>query len=163
MDEIMGHLKSAEDDGRLERLNNQFVERVKKSILAPRPVAGVTRATASKSWMYDPSLTTKKDIFDHKNRRFVLKGTRVNPLEHVSWGDPVVFLDGKDEEQVVWAQKQKGKIVLVRGAPLDLQKTLNRPVFFDQGGVLIKKFGIKHIPAMVSQEGMQLKVSEICI
>jgi conjugal transfer pilus assembly protein TraW len=168
LDEIMGRLKSAEADGRLERLNNQFVEQVKKSILKPRPVAGITRATASKSWLYDPSLITKEDIFDHKNRRFVLKGTRVNPLEKsslasISWGEPLLFLDGGDEEQVVWAQKQKGKIVLVKGAPLDLQGTLKRPVFFDQGGVLIKKFGINHIPAIVSQEGVQLKVEEICI
>jgi conjugal transfer pilus assembly protein TraW len=34
-------------------------------------------------------------------------------------------------------------------------------VYFDQGGALVRKFGISQVPAIVSQEGRMLKVNEV--
>lgn len=75
------------------------------------------------------------------------------------------------------------KIILTSGSPFELmeqwnslsknplsgnqlvgnQLVENQPVYFDQTGKLTKKLGIKHVPAVVTQEGLKLKVSEIAL
>jgi len=44
------------------------------------------------------------------------------------------------------------KLILVKGAPLALAEELNQAIFFDQGGILTKKRGIKHAPLRVSRK-----------
>lgn len=75
----------------------------------------------------------------------------------------MIFIDGDDEQQVKWAKSKIGKLVLTNGNPVALIKKLNKPVFFDQGGVLTTCFKIKAIPAIIEQEGVLLKISEIKI
>ncbi|WP_341789766.1 TraC family protein [Rickettsia endosymbiont of Polydrusus tereticollis] len=58
---------------------------------------------------------------------------------------------------------QIGKLVLTKGNPIKMAKKLNKPVFFDQGGVLTTRFKIKAVPAIARQEGKLLKISEIKI
>jgi conjugal transfer pilus assembly protein TraW len=36
-----------------------------------------------------------------------------------------------------------------------------RPVFYDQGGTLIRRLGIRQVPAVVSQDGKRLRVDEV--
>jgi conjugal transfer pilus assembly protein TraW len=36
-----------------------------------------------------------------------------------------------------------------------------RPVYYDQQGQLVEKLGIRHVPALVSQEGRRLRIDEI--
>ena len=78
---------------------------------------------------------------------------------------PLVFLDGDDPEQLAWATRRyastKAKLILVRGAPLELMKARQRRFYFDQGGMLVARIGIRHTPAVVSQSGDALKVAEI--
>lgn len=64
---------------------------------------------------------------------------------------PLVFLDGDDTAQLAWAARRyagaKAKLILVRGAPLELMKARQRRFYFDQGGTLVKHFGIRAVPA----------------
>lgn len=163
LEDIMGKLKRAEQSGKLEELNQKFIERAKKSILNPPAVKNLSKAERDRSWLFDPSITAKKDVFDHNNQIVVSKGTTVNPLSKLSWGEPLIFIDGTDADQVAWVKLMTGKVVLVKGPPMDIQDQIKRPVFFDQAGVLIKKFNIQHVPARVIQEGLNLKVEEICL
>ena len=39
--------------------------------------------------------------------------------------------------------------VLVNGTPAEVSEKLNRRVFFDQGGALVRVFGIKAVPALL--------------
>ena len=39
----------------------------------------------------------------------------------------------------------------------------SRMFYFDQGGKLVKKFGIEQVPARVSQDARVLKVEELII
>ena len=72
-------------------------------------------------------------------------------------------------EQVAWAIKQhqlamnnhKPKIILVKGTPFEFSKKLNLPVYFDQSGVLVRKFGISQVPARVYQHDKLLLVEEL--
>ena len=72
----------------------------------------------------------------------------------------LLFIDGDDPGQKAWAhskiqkaetREQKIKLILVKGAPLALSEELGLPVYFDQGGILVKKLGIHHVPAVVRQ------------
>ena len=37
----------------------------------------------------------------------------------------------------------------------------NKPVYYDQDGVLVRKLGITAVPAIVSQEGARLRIDEV--
>ena len=51
----------------------------------------------------------------------------------------------------------------MKGAPLELMKARQRRFYFDQGGKLTQKFGIKAVPARVRQSGRMLEISEIAL
>jgi conjugal transfer pilus assembly protein TraW len=52
-------------------------------------------------------------------------------------------------------------VILTGGSYLDLMRRWKRPVFFDQQGTLTDKLGIRHVPALVTQDGKRLKIEEI--
>ena len=145
-----------------------LIDKVRSSISRPQPVAGVTKATDTKVFYNDPSIIAPNDLKDHTGRIFHKAGIKINPLSYRSLSKPIrlkpiIFIDGDDETQVKWAIEQKGKIVLTSGSPTQLMDELDRPIYFDQGGKLTSKLGIKHVPAIVTQEGMKLKITELAL
>ncbi|MFU7501028.1 MAG: hypothetical protein ACJBCI_05065 [Candidatus Tisiphia sp.] len=106
----------------------------------------------------------------------------MNPLDYMSWDGKLVFIDGRDETQISWvkdnyleeilsnqehaknASNSDGiKIVLTGGRPLELEREIGSPIYFDQAGELTRKFNINYVPAIIEQEGKYLKVTEINI
>jgi conjugal transfer pilus assembly protein TraW len=160
---IQERLQIALQNGKIELLQKQFQEKVKQKISNPVAVSGIQKATITRQFYFDPSYTQVEDVKDASGNIIVNKGTTVNPLHYVSWGSALVFIDGEDESQLTWGLKQQGKLILVKGAPLKLQEKLRRAVYFDQAGILTRKFGITQVPAKVSQEGMQLKIEEVVL
>jgi len=67
--------------------------------------------------------------------------------------------------QLIREIKDQGdtKIILVGGKPLQLAKEIKHQVYFDQFGELSNRFSIAHVPAIVEQEGKQLKITQINI
>ena len=163
MEEIASKLKAAEKDGSLAKLQEKFTNKVKQKVLHPNPVEGIVKATQDRSWTYNPTYTQHSYIKDGKGRIIVAAGTSVNALEKLQWGDPLIFIDGDDESQVEWVINRSGKIILTNGSPLELQKKLNRQIYFDQGGILCHRFKIEAVPALVEQEGLLLRVKEVKI
>ena len=101
-----------------------------------------------------------QDLADHNGKVFARAGEQFNPLDRVKMS-PMLFIDGDNEKQINWALKKISekkifrhdfaKIVLVKGSPFDLQEKLKRSIYFDQQGLLTKKLGIEHVPAIVFQ------------
>jgi conjugal transfer pilus assembly protein TraW len=91
----------------------------------------------------------------------------VNPLDTVSLSKQLLFIDARDASQVGRAKttleerQGKVKLILTGGSYLDLMRRWKRPVFYDQQGQLTEKLGIRHVPALVSQEGKRLRIDEI--
>ena len=156
-------LSHAEKSVKLKELQQQFMRRAKKSLRSPKAFVSLPHAHETKEYLFDPTYTQKEEVRDHEGRIIVASGTKVNPLEYVSWGEPIVLIDGNDPEQVAWALQHAGKIVLVSGKPLDLYENHKRWFYFDQGGIIVRRFGIKALPSVISQEGVQLKIKEIVI
>lgn len=158
---INRRLQKLKESGEMVSLEESVKKRVRERINRPTPVAGISKATENRVHYFDPTLVVENDIRDHKGRLIHAKGTKINPLETISWGTPILLIDGDDETQVIWALQQSGKITLINGAPLQLEETHKRPFYFDQAGILTKKFNIRQVPARISQEGKRLLIEEI--
>ena len=165
--QIHARLAHLEKTGETARLNEELKRRTIARVNRPEPVAGLGAATAGRSWRFDPTITVDRDIADEKGRVIIAAETRVNPLDTVPLRAPLVFLDGDDPVQLAWAARRFGatraKLILVRGAPLELMKARQRRFYFDQGGSLVKHFGIRAVPATVEQQGRVLLVTEQAI
>lgn len=168
--EMESKLKRLEADGKLAELNKSFLKRAENALAHPKSVAGITKAIEPREFFYDPSITVPYDLKDHDGTVFHKAGTRINPLEFHSLPAPLVFIDGEDKAQVSWTQNtyiktnQHPKIILTSGSPFELMKQWQAElVYFDQGGTLTSKLGIRHVPVVVVQAGLKLKISEIVV
>ncbi|XVN40723.1 MAG: type-F conjugative transfer system protein TraW [Rickettsia endosymbiont of Argas persicus] len=160
---IMAKLQIAKQNGILEKMQEEFKNKVQQKISRPTAILALAETNINRNWHYDPSFIQKTDIKDQAGKIIVKAGTSVNPLEKISWGEPLIFIDGDDEQQIKWAKLQIGRLVLTKGNPIELRQELNKQVFFDQGGMLTTRFKIKAVPAIACQEGKLLKISEIKI
>lgn len=168
---IQTKLQALKESGALEAHQKAIAAKTKDKVMHPEPVDGLHKTTKPRSFAYDPSITVPYDLKDHQGKVFQQKGTKVNPLDTHPFRSPFLFVDGDDSEQVAWAIKEhqlatnnhKPKIILVKGAPFDLSKEINLPVYFDQSGALVKKFGIAQVPACISQKDKVLLIEELNI
>ncbi|UVO55856.1 type-F conjugative transfer system protein TraW [Sphingomonas sp. SUN039] len=161
---IEARLKSMQASGQIDVMNQRLADRTRTKVNRPDPVAGIDPAIRSRSWLYDPSIIIDHDIRDHKGQLIAAAGTRVNPLDYVVIKTPLVFIDGDDAAQLAWAMQRfsnSAKLILVRGAPLELMTKRQRRFYFDQSGTLTTKFGISHVPAVVEQAGRVMRVTEM--
>jgi conjugal transfer pilus assembly protein TraW len=173
---IENKLKALEASGELLETQQQAIKKTKSKLKNPDPVAGIIDTENEREYYYDPTYVLKEDLKDHEDNVIHKKGYTVNPLSKVSFGPDMLFINGEDERQVDWAKsysrepfvnhskgtsKTTAKIVLVRGSPIDLEEKLGIRIYFDQLGSITKKLGIKQVPAVVSGEGMRLKIQEL--
>src|SRR5437762_9454488 len=160
-------LREKENSGELANLEDQAKSRVVESIRNPKPLAGIRPTQTARTFYFDPSIKVEQNITDDKGNIIVPAGTTKNPLEVVSLSKHLLFFDGNDAEQVRHARSLidhyggKVKPILVAGSYLDLMKTWQLLVYFGQQGALTSKFGITQVPALVSQEGLRLRIDEI--
>jgi len=162
---IKSRLLKLQEKGTLETYQKQLAEHAKKKALTPDPVKGIQHTKLPRTFYYDPTITLPQDLKDHEGRIFARKGDTANPLQIIPLTKELLFIDGDDEAQIKWALHHplNSKIILTQGRPLHLEKTHGRHFYFDQLGFLTKKFGIKQVPAKVSQEKDQLKIEELNI
>jgi conjugal transfer pilus assembly protein TraW len=164
---IEQQLRQKEQSGELARLEAEAKQRIVDSIEHPKPLPGISRTESARSYYFDPSIVVRENITDAKGNILVPAGTRANPLTVVSLSKHLLFFDGTDESQVERARElityYQGKVkpILVAGSYLALMQRWQLPVYFDQQGALTRKLGITHVPALVSQEGLQLRVDEL--
>jgi len=167
LDVILAKLRTADASGELNRLQHEAQHRARQAIESPRPLTAVTKAQRPRSFHFDPSIVIPTPITDADGKVIVAPGTRVNPLDTVSLSKRLLFFDARDIEQEKRARalldQHRGhvKLILTGGSTLDLMRRWQQPVFFDQGGVLVTKLGIQHVPALVSQDGKRLRIDEL--
>ena len=158
-------LRTLEASGGIERMNAELTRRTEAGVRRPRPVVGIALAVRERSWIFDPTMQVDKDILDNKGNVIARAGQRVNPLDFVTVRQKLVFIDGDDRDQVNWAlgrfDDRGAKLIMVKGAPLDAMTAHQRRFYFDQGGFLVGRFGIRAVPAVVEPNGKTMRVSEI--
>lgn len=161
LDKILSKLHKLKSTGNLARFTAEANRRVENMILRPNRVQEVGYTEIRREYEFDPSIVVTRDLFDEQGRIFAHKGTKFNPLDKVSMR-PLILIDGDNDKHIKWAilrlsdskiyRHEQGKIILIKGSPLDLQRRLKQEIYFDQFGLISRKLGIKHVPAIVYQK-----------
>lgn len=164
--DIEKRLREKERSGELQRLMDEARARGIDAVRQPAPVEGLHAAKSARTFYVDPSFTLDRNVTDAGGRLLFAAGTRKNPLEVVSLSTRLLFFDARDQRQVAQARGLMAgggriKPILTGGSYLDLMKAWRRPVYYDQQGVLTRRLGIRQVPALVSQEGLRLRVDEL--
>jgi len=167
MSVIKAKLDEAQRTGKIDDLNREFARKAEQRVMRPVPVAGIRAAEQDRSWEYDPAIVVENDIRDHKGNLIAAAGQRVNPFDTVRLTKNLIFINGDSQAELDWAMAhgtdREAKIIMVNGSPFERMKAYKRRFYFDQSGVLTERFGIRHTPALVEQEGQVLVVSEKAI
>jgi conjugal transfer pilus assembly protein TraW len=164
---IEERLRERAESGELARLMEKTAAAARTTVTTPTAVSGVTACTKARSFFFDPSVVLTENIFDASGRLLFAAGTRKNPLDVVSLSRPLLFFDARDSRQRNKARRmlqergQRVKLILTGGSYLELMRQWRLPVYYDQQGVLTRRLGIKQVPAMVSQEGLRLRIDEM--
>jgi conjugal transfer pilus assembly protein TraW len=164
---LMRRLGQLKESGKLAEFQKEFQEKAKKRLLEPKAVSHMTPTTHERVFYADPTLTIEGDIvlpegLNNAGHVLARKGDRVNPLHTLKPHKGLLFIDGDDEAQQQFAVEHAHQfdICLVKGKPLALEEHLNLPIFFDQGGIITKRYGIAHVPAKMEIDGDRLKFTE---
>jgi conjugal transfer pilus assembly protein TraW len=157
LEEILEKLRQMAADGRMEREQKNMQKLVVENIKHPKAVADIIHTEKPREFEFDPAVRVTRDLKDHKGRVFAKKGDRFNPLEMMSMSKSLLFIDGEDSDHVFWAelrlkQYPTAKVILIKGSPFEVEKKLNREIYFDQQGALTKQIGIRQVPALVYQK-----------
>lgn len=167
--EIERNLREKEKSGELAKLQQEAIRRSEQSVKNPKPVVGLRRTQDPRTYYFDPTVVANRRISTPDGKVIVEPGQRFNPLDQLSLPQWLIFFDARDAAQVRKAEalmKQadgRVKPILTGGSYIEIQKRWQRPVFFDQAGVLVRKFGIKQVPAVVTQEGKRLRIDELAV
>jgi conjugal transfer pilus assembly protein TraW len=156
-----------EQTGEFLKLEERYKAKVVDAIERPRPIPGITSTQSARTFFVDPSWTLDRNVVDEKGQVLFPAGIRVNPLDYAPLTQKLLFFDQRDRSQVAFARRflaeatARVKLILVGGEPLKLMRQWKREVFYDQGGVLSRKFRLQQVPALISQDGNRLRVDEI--
>jgi conjugal transfer pilus assembly protein TraW len=167
IDVIKDKFRRMEKTGELAGMQEDYKRKVIGGIERPRPVPGIRATEIARTFFIDPTWTLDRNVVDEKGTVLYPAGTRINPLDYERMTQTLLFFDGRDKKQVTFARrfmaesKMRVKPILVGGEPMKLMREWKREVFYDQGGALSKRFFITQSPAVVSQEGRQLRVDEL--
>jgi len=154
-----------------ERMRSIAEERIRN----PIPVSGIMPAKETREFWHDPTYILTEDAVLPCGRVLYKAGTRVNPLDYMDLDRRLFFIDGREEKQLEWlkdqlllgsssgAKKIEDRIILVGGSPPEVQDKLGFEVYFDQGGELTTRFGIRGSPAVAEQAGKNLKIVEVAV
>ena len=169
LDHIMARLREKERTGELKKFEQLATERATQSVANPKPIPGLSRVETARTYYFDPTFVLDRNVVDENGALMFPAGTRKNPLEVVSLSKHLLFFDARDQRQVARARElidvYQGRVkpILVGGSYMDLMKAWKLRVYYDQEGVLVRKFGITAVPAIVSQEGQRLRIDEVLI
>ncbi|AJG22233.1 IncF plasmid conjugative transfer pilus assembly protein TraW [Cupriavidus basilensis] len=167
LQDIRRSLQDKERSGKLALLQREAVARSEHAMRNPKPARDVVRTLTPRTFYFDPTVAVGQPITGPGGEILVQAGQRFNPLDEVALRQQLVFFDARDASQVALAAKviadsrAPSKPILVNGDYLALQKRWQRQVFYDQSGSLVRKLGIRQVPAVVRQDGKRLRIEEI--
>ena len=146
----------------LHQQMNRFIIKLQRYIEHPSLMVLPEVAHIHRHWV-DMSIRLNGDVFDNEGRLLYRQGSVINPLAFVHYGRILCFLDGSSSRQWRWAQKNcpdesVGHIIFVH--PPWLIYARQKRVYFDQYGVLVQRFHIKSLPALVRQTAVYMEVQE---
>ena len=160
-------ISELQQTGYFKKLAFAYQNQMRKEMDRPGSVTDITTTVNPKSWFYDPSILMPQNLYSPFGTLIVKAGEKYNPLQTIHLGEVLLFYNADDLNQVKWAKQEEGqfkgrdKLILVNGSVLTQRSEFKKPIYFDQLGLLTTRFHIQHVPAIVKQVGLRLKVSEV--
>lgn len=156
-------LQLLEEAGKLEALKEQWKQKIKERFKRPKAVAGISNTVEARYFHHDPTLIIAHDIQTQKGDYLARKGDKLNPLLVMKPEKGFLFINGDDVDQIEFSKQhlETFDVVLVAGSPLDVERQLKVPVFFDQSGFLTTHYGIQQVPAFLNVDHNLLLISEV--
>jgi conjugal transfer pilus assembly protein TraW len=131
------------------------------------PVHNLPRILTTRSWLFDPSIVLGHDLTTSTGILLLPKGSLINPLDTHRLSKALLFLNADDATQKQWAHEQnkalhgKTMLILVGGSVREAEQYFNKTVYFDTRGRIAAHFGLQHLPAIIQQEGLALRITEV--
>ena len=167
---IHARLEHLQQTGEMKKWEDNAKEQVKKHILRPNPVGGISTTANPHSYTVDPSLVIHKDIVV-QGHLIAHAGDVINPFkvldkQGIKFNDVFFFINADDPRQIEWAKQEQKKyhknnikIMLTQGNIRDTAKKLGR-IYFDQDGKFSHRFQINHVPTIVEEKDDLWNVQE---
>lgn len=115
--------------------------------------------------LVDLTEIVKDAIEDGQGNVIVPAGMAINPLKVMPLTKKLFFIDARDEKQIAWIKStasKKDKVIVMAGSVMKAGRALNRRVYMDIPG-LHTRMKIQHVPSVVSQQDLMLKVHEVVL
>lgn len=150
-------------NGEKERMLKGAKERYLASLENIQLPSSITQVSTPATRLVDLTETVKDAIKDDQGNVIVPNGMRINPLKVMPLTKKLFFIDARDAKQIAWTKATAAandKIIVMAGSVMSAGKTLQRRVYMDIPG-LHTRMKIQHVPSLVSQQDLMLKVQEV--
>lgn len=161
---IMKRLQSMKHSGELAQVQRTIEQRVAEHTIRPKPLPFTTTSNPS-TFRIDPTVTVSQDIWAPGGLLIAKAGQRINPFERIHFLKTLIFFNADDARQVAWVKQHYAdyhhvKFILTGGDVRVAAEQFGR-IYFDINGLIATKLHIKHVPSIVTQDGLHWQVKEI--
>lgn len=175
-DELKDAVRQRQQSGALDQFWRHYRDQVVNAIRHPAPLPIHTEYRTT-SEFHPVSFTMPNDFVDQNGKVIAHKGQVIEPLAILPLSSALVFIDGRDQQQVDWVlrlgQSSRVKIILTGGSAIELREKYKDspwlagqgvPFYLDQRAMIINSlqrlYGIKleSVPATLRQEGKAIRI-----
>ena len=165
LEQIIARFRALEENGQWDAMKGKMQDRTREYIERPRASGFLSAAEEYRAFQFDPSISVDRDLSDDNGQVFASAGSKINPLNYSAFSKRIIVIDGDKQDQVDFALSEGNEldtlIVLASGAPLDLMRSHGRRFWFDQQGVIVKRFGIERLPSVISRDDPFMLIEEV--
>lgn len=151
-------------DARMKKAKEESLEKL-KHYKAPNTVS-LPRATKDNVFFPNMVYTLDRDLRNADGKLLYPKGFSFNIMDYTNLGMKIVIFDPTDKEQMEWFQKTSyaksltDMVLISDGEVFEVNKKITRPLYY-LSKPIVDRFGLKHTPCIVEQEGNKIKVTEL--
>ena len=175
-EQLKDAVRSRQQSGELDRFWLRYRDQVLNAIRHPAPLPVRIDYTQTTEF-HAVSFTLPSDFVDQNGRVVAHKGQVIEPLAISPLTARLIFIDGRDQQQVTWAVRQgeqaRTKIILTGGSPIELREKHHDtawsngkgvPFYLDQRSMIINTLerfygiGLRSVPVALTQQGKGLRV-----
>lgn len=159
---FMERINELKSSGQYQKRFDQEKQKIAELMRNPPAVVGLAKAQEIRIWPLEASIPETLP-------ESLLRQAASVELPRIS--RELIFIDGTDKEELdaakdITAQRPDARVVLVNGSIGEASRTLNRRIFFDQGGSLTRLFDIHATPAILfystdGPSGMEFPPQEV--
>jgi conjugal transfer pilus assembly protein TraW len=118
------------------------------------------KAVKDRVYRIDPTITLSDDLLDHEGNVIFKKGSQFNPADYVTMSGKYIVIDGRDNKQVLLALNGNYRKIILTSGDVTALTRQHKTMFYFINDVLIERFQLAHVPAILEQEGRYLRVTE---